>query len=175
LRWLCPAIVSPNTNGLADDKVEAAAQRRLVLVAKLLQNLSNEVYCESKEEYMHDLNSFIAENVNKLHSFFDHLLLVMALFCFFTKTPACLPTFPSSPIWRHRPFFFFLIFVFFYFPFFSVFFRFSFSFPRNLPIFLISLFPCLSCSLCFLSIFLSFSLFPISILSIFFILILLFF
>jgi len=73
LRWICPAIVSPAAYSLTQETPDSAQQRRLILIAKLLQNLSNDAYFE-KEEYMSSLNGFLDSNRDKLNQFFDALL-----------------------------------------------------------------------------------------------------
>ncbi len=62
LRFLCPALVSPEAFGLIRT-VAGEARRALVLVAKTLQNLANMVVFGSKEEYMVPLNPFIEANI----------------------------------------------------------------------------------------------------------------
>lgn len=74
LRWLCPSLVTPDAFGLIDQKLESKSRRRLVLIAKVLQNLANEAYFEQKEEYMKCSNVFIESNLDKMHSFFDSLV-----------------------------------------------------------------------------------------------------
>ncbi len=76
LRWLCPAIVTPDAFGLIDEKLDSSTRRRLVLIAKMLQNLANEAYFETKEEYMRGLNVFIENNLSKMHSFFDAIVVI---------------------------------------------------------------------------------------------------
>jgi len=75
LRWLCPAIVSPMDHGLVDKPLTTAKTRRLILVAKLLQNLANEAQAEDKESYMSYFNSFFKENIPKMRILFDKLLI----------------------------------------------------------------------------------------------------
>ena len=50
------------------------AQRRLTLLAKVLQNLANEVQF-TKEPHMASLNDFIVENLDNLHDFYDKLMV----------------------------------------------------------------------------------------------------
>lgn len=55
LRYLTAALVTPELNGLGDvldGRPSSRLRRNLILLAKLLQNLSNNVEFGSKEEYM---------------------------------------------------------------------------------------------------------------------------
>ena len=67
--------MTPDAFGLIDQKLESKSRRRLVLIAKVLQNLANEAYFEQKEEYMKCSNVFIESNLDKMHSFFDSLVV----------------------------------------------------------------------------------------------------
>lgn len=70
LRFICPAIASPETFDLV--KVEnIEARRTLLLVGKILQNLANGV--EFKEDYLQDMNSFLSNNEMQLSLFFKKL------------------------------------------------------------------------------------------------------
>jgi dsDNA-binding SOS-regulon protein len=50
------------------------AQRQLILVAKVLQNLANDTLPGNKEQYMEALNSFIATNKAGLERFYAKVL-----------------------------------------------------------------------------------------------------
>ena len=53
------------------------AQRGLILISKLLQNLSNGIeFDESQEKYMSDLNKFLAEKMSVVQSFFNKLAVI---------------------------------------------------------------------------------------------------
>jgi GTPase-activator protein for Ras-like GTPase/Bacterial Ig domain/Concanavalin A-like lectin/glucanases superfamily len=71
LRFFCPAIVAPESYGLADGAPSMASRRGLVLVSKGVQNLSNGVQFGSKEEYMMPMNQFIVSNLHKVRQFLD--------------------------------------------------------------------------------------------------------
>jgi len=71
LRFIVPAITTPHVYGLFDEPANEACQRNLILLAKVLQNLANEVHFGAKEEHMQKLNDFITENVDALHRYFD--------------------------------------------------------------------------------------------------------
>jgi len=49
--------------------------RRLILVAKLLQGLSNEVEFDDKESYMTSCNRFCRANITKMRALFDKILV----------------------------------------------------------------------------------------------------
>jgi len=71
LRFLVPGITSPHMYGLMPVPPNEQTQRNLVLLAKVLQNLANEVQFGAKEPHMQRLNDFIIENQDDLHKFFD--------------------------------------------------------------------------------------------------------
>eukprot|EP01102_Stenamoeba_stenopodia_P020515 TRINITY_DN8023_c0_g1_i3.p1 TRINITY_DN8023_c0_g1~~TRINITY_DN8023_c0_g1_i3.p1 ORF type:complete len:968 (+),score=239.81 TRINITY_DN8023_c0_g1_i3:2187-5090(+) len=79
LRFICPALVSPGKYGLLSEKdkekeLAPEAIRALLLVAKLLQNLANNVEFDgSKEEYMTKMNDFITKNMDAVNKFFETL------------------------------------------------------------------------------------------------------
>jgi hypothetical protein len=74
-----------------DKEVSIEGTRALLLVAKLLQNLSNGVEFDgSKEEYMTRMNDFITKNAENTAKFLDsltvrHLLLFSSLPFHFTS------------------------------------------------------------------------------------------
>ncbi|KNC56384.1 uncharacterized protein AMSG_02353 [Thecamonas trahens ATCC 50062] len=71
LRFFCPAILSPQQSGLANDLPTPEQRRRLVLVAKALQNLSNGVQYGSKEAYLNAMNEFFDDYQGILYNYFD--------------------------------------------------------------------------------------------------------
>lgn len=50
------------------------AQRQLILVSKVLQNLANDTLPGSKEEYMEKLNNFITTNKETLSAFYQEIV-----------------------------------------------------------------------------------------------------
>ncbi|KNC47806.1 uncharacterized protein AMSG_04035 [Thecamonas trahens ATCC 50062] len=77
LRYLCPAVVSPPAYSLMDSFPKKTAHRGLVLIAKSLQNLANNVpFSANKERYLLDMNDFIEANVERLNEFFEALATV---------------------------------------------------------------------------------------------------
>jgi len=63
--------VTPSVFGIVSLPPSEHSQRGLVLVAKALQNVANNVPFGSKEEYMEYLNSFINGNVAACQDYFD--------------------------------------------------------------------------------------------------------
>jgi len=74
LRFFCPAISSPEAYGIVEEPPSANSRRLLILITKVLQNLSNDVEFGSKEPYMTKMNDFIQSNRSKLVTFYDKLL-----------------------------------------------------------------------------------------------------
>jgi hypothetical protein len=73
LRFICPAITAPHYYGLLPSPPNAVAQRQLVLIAKVLQNLANMSH-QTKEKFMQKLRDFINRNVPKMRHFYNALL-----------------------------------------------------------------------------------------------------
>lgn len=74
LRFFCPAVSSPEAYGILDDPPSASSRRLLILITKVLQNLSNDVEFGAKEPYMTKMNDFVQANREKLSKFYDKLL-----------------------------------------------------------------------------------------------------
>jgi len=74
LRFFCPAVTSPESYGIVDEQPSFESRRLLILMTKVLQNLSNNVEFGSKEPYMTKMNDFIQSNRDKLNLFFNKLV-----------------------------------------------------------------------------------------------------
>ncbi|KAH3758841.1 RasGTPase-activating protein [Pelomyxa schiedti] len=71
LRYINPAIFSPEQYGMIrSGKVSPLVRRNLVLLSKMLQNISSGLVFTSKEQYMVAMNRYIEQNVNRLHDYF---------------------------------------------------------------------------------------------------------
>jgi len=71
LRFFCPAIVTPENYGLVGETPVVEARRTLVLMSKIIQNLSNHV--AFREGFMFVLNSFLEKNQASMDSFLDRI------------------------------------------------------------------------------------------------------
>ncbi|KAK9779340.1 putative GTPase-activator protein for ras-like GTPase [Seiridium cardinale] len=69
LRFFCPAIVAPEVEGLVDTPPSKEMRRGLLLIAKVVQNLANNVLFGAKEPYMFPLNEFLTENIYDVTTF----------------------------------------------------------------------------------------------------------
>jgi len=65
LRFLGPSIFAPHVYGLMENPPCPAAQRQLVLIAKVLQSIANLVLPGAKEEYMGQLAGFVNKQIPK--------------------------------------------------------------------------------------------------------------
>jgi hypothetical protein len=77
-RFFCPAIVSPDLYGLRKKKGGALSrtqQRKLVLTAKVLQNIANNVVSCEKEEYLSDLSGFVEESTTRIRGWATQYLV----------------------------------------------------------------------------------------------------
>ncbi|KAK9764020.1 RasGAP protein, variant 2 [Basidiobolus ranarum] len=72
LRFINPAIVTPQAYMLVDQNPSRHPRRTLTLVAKMLQNLANKA-SYAKEAYMMSLNPFVESNKARINRFFDSL------------------------------------------------------------------------------------------------------
>lgn len=69
LRFFCPAIVAPETEGLVSTAPSKEMRRGLLLIAKVVQNLANNVLFGAKEPYMFPLNDFLTQNIYRVTTF----------------------------------------------------------------------------------------------------------
>jgi len=69
LRFFCPAIVAPEVEGLVATSPSKEMRRGLLLIAKVVQNLANNVLFGAKEQYMFPLNDFLTQNIYRVTTF----------------------------------------------------------------------------------------------------------
>ncbi|TDZ28740.1 Neurofibromin [Colletotrichum spinosum] len=69
LRFFCPAIVAPEVEGLVTSTPSKEMRRGLLLIAKVVQNLANNVLFGAKEPYMFPLNDFLTQNIYRVTTF----------------------------------------------------------------------------------------------------------
>ena len=69
LRFFCPAIVAPDVEGLISTAPSKEMRRGLLLIAKIIQNLANNVLFDAKESYMFPLNDFLTQNIYEVTAF----------------------------------------------------------------------------------------------------------
>lgn len=69
LRFFCPAIVAPEVEGLVTTTPSKEMRRGLLLIAKVVQNLANNVLFGAKEPYMFPLNDFLTQNIYRVTTF----------------------------------------------------------------------------------------------------------
>lgn len=88
-RFFCPAVTSPEIYGIVEgffffkffkkliflEPPSPESRRLLILMTKVLQNLSNNVEFGSKEPYMEKMNDFIHSNKEKLDQYFQNLVV----------------------------------------------------------------------------------------------------
>lgn len=73
LRFLCPALITPEKYKLVTSPVTGKARRTLMLVSKVLQQLGSGQQFESKESYMEFLNPLLADRQVHMNTFLDRL------------------------------------------------------------------------------------------------------
>ncbi|KAI1496424.1 GTPase [Biscogniauxia marginata] len=69
LRFFCPAIVAPEAERLVNTPPSKEMRRGLLLIAKVIQNLANNVLFGAKEPYMYPLNDFLTQNIYRVTTF----------------------------------------------------------------------------------------------------------
>jgi len=74
LRFICPAIVSPQKCGLVKEN-SVHVQRALVLISKILQSIANQVELQgAKEAYMTTTNQFVLDQMPHMMAFLHNLM-----------------------------------------------------------------------------------------------------
>jgi hypothetical protein len=73
LRYVVPAITNPEAHGIVRAAPSTEQRRLLVLVAKVIQNLSNQQPFGKKEPYMVKMNGFIESNGEAVQNIFRQL------------------------------------------------------------------------------------------------------
>jgi hypothetical protein len=73
LRFICPALIAPHQFGLRDAPPPGAEQRTLLLLAKVIQMLANDVEFGRKEEFLAPLGRMHHRNREPLRRFFVYL------------------------------------------------------------------------------------------------------
>lgn len=69
LRFFCPAIVAPESENLVSSTPSKEMRRGLLLIAKVIQNLANNVLFGAKEPYLFSLNDFLTQNIYRITTF----------------------------------------------------------------------------------------------------------
>jgi len=74
LRFICPAIISPTGSNIVEGtEISVDAQRHLILIAKIIQNIANGVLFGQKEPFMLTFNNFVESNIEKVKIFLHEL------------------------------------------------------------------------------------------------------
>jgi len=76
LRFLCPAITTPEAYKIVDEVPSPDARRSFILITKVLQNMANGVKFTESEEFMCFLNDFVEENTPKVVGFMSQLAIL---------------------------------------------------------------------------------------------------
>ncbi len=81
LRFFCPAIVAPEVEGLVATPPSKEMRRGLLLIAKVTQNLANNVLFGAKEPYMFPLNDFLTQHIYDVTTFLREISVRRILTC----------------------------------------------------------------------------------------------
>eukprot|EP00029_Vermamoeba_vermiformis_P012681 TRINITY_DN757_c0_g1_i3.p1 TRINITY_DN757_c0_g1~~TRINITY_DN757_c0_g1_i3.p1 ORF type:complete len:1533 (-),score=248.89 TRINITY_DN757_c0_g1_i3:102-4700(-) len=74
LRFITPALTAPHYYGLLPSPPNTVAQRQLVLIGKVLQNLANMTTLGAKEQFMTNFEDFMQRNIPKMRQLYAVLL-----------------------------------------------------------------------------------------------------
>ncbi len=74
LRFITPALTAPHYYGLLPNPPNTVAQRQLVLIGKVLQNLANMTTLGAKEQFMTNFEDFMQRNIPKIKQLYAALL-----------------------------------------------------------------------------------------------------
>jgi len=89
LRCFGPAISNPETSELIPKTpkgISEKSRRNLILITKIIQNLSNGVEFGKKEQYMMQCNNYIKENIDKFTKYFTGVVNFAS-----KSTVSCIP------------------------------------------------------------------------------------
>lgn len=92
LRFFCPAIVAPDAEGLIAAAPSKELRRGLLLIAKVVQNLANNVLFGAKEPYMFSLNDFLTQNIYRVTTFLREISVSKPI------NSVCLPAYSTRCI-----------------------------------------------------------------------------
>jgi len=79
LRFVNPAVVTPQAFMMVETKLSPKTRRNLTLIAKLMQNLANNSAFGEKEAFMAPLNEFLKDSKSKMNDFLEQLTRVQSL------------------------------------------------------------------------------------------------
>lgn len=74
LRFLCPAMTAPHAYGLLESPPNETAQRQLILIGKVIQNLANLQAPGAKEQFMSSMDNFYDKNMDRMRDFYREIL-----------------------------------------------------------------------------------------------------
>lgn len=73
LRFICPAVMTPQVYGVLERSPGETSQRYFVLISKTLQALANDTLPSQKEAYMAKMDEFVVDNRLALQNFVNEL------------------------------------------------------------------------------------------------------
>ncbi len=75
LRYICPALVSPEAHLQNTGTLTNELRRGLILSSKIIQNIANRAEFGAKEAYMGGLNEFVTQSTPAVNNFLRSLLV----------------------------------------------------------------------------------------------------
>jgi hypothetical protein len=82
LRYFVAGLSVPESFGLVSEPPSDSLRRKLILISKVISNLSTQVKFGVKEEYMTIMNDFLEDNKDSLNAYYAFLCKVFLLFSF---------------------------------------------------------------------------------------------
>lgn len=74
LRFISPAIVTPDVLGIVEGPLDAHTRRALILLSKIIQSIAN-TGSGFTEEYMKPLNNYVKETSDSMRKFLENLVI----------------------------------------------------------------------------------------------------
>ena len=91
LRYFVAGVTVPESFGIVKDRPASQMRRRLILIAKVLSNLSTNVKFGDKEDYMTVMNDYLESKQPQIENYFNFLCNVLFLFPFPFPFPSFTP------------------------------------------------------------------------------------
>jgi len=79
LRFFCSALVTPENYGLLTPPISSEVRRKLVLVAKVVQNLASGSTFTGKENFLVEMNSFVTQYSPVIRAFYEKIASIPTL------------------------------------------------------------------------------------------------
>jgi len=73
LRFICPSLISPEKASIIEGEIDPESQRHLILIAKIIQSIANNLEFGQKEAFMIPLNHLVIDYIPKVQHYLNEL------------------------------------------------------------------------------------------------------